>query len=1287
MYEAIKYCLCPNRYIGGARNKQPDIVDIVSNNKDKLLTEYDAYKGLSQAELIEKIIEAEKALILEKREKDVAKKEARDATRALEGALAEKKEPRKAKSIDVFNLLNLYKFFNKFDEGLFYHPDDEKRAKDDDGNYVVDRAQYLYDPFNTAFDKNIDKYREHQQRFIKDWSVSVQELVIMYYSVGSGKTLIAITCAEEYTRLNKNSYVYFLMPSSLILNTILEMYKFGIDPTIEDDAGNKIYNFVSYAQLIRTDFQFRDNSLLIVDEIHNLRNLYTQEINEKISARKYRPTGNYSLLGSVLASKLLDNSSFFIRKIFMTGTLFVNSSTDLEPIIAIGYNKRPLLKLDKDEYIKLQEDDELFKNYYEGLISFYRISGTEKLSMPTVKYHFPLVDYPDLRIDRGEIEKDPYFINTRTLGIDQKVSWIVKFIENHKNQKTLIYTQFLDNALRPLIKVLSIMKIPFATITGELSMEERLEIVGKYNRDEIKILIFTLAIKEGISFKETNNFIVYNPYWNYAILEQVIARGIRLTSHAKGSKSVINVYMLCAVDTNDEHQDQEGTIYTPQDFRTLAEQFMNDDIKTLEYETNEKGEVVLPFRSSFSSRDIDLYIRIFNKQEEINRFERRILALPSFETVNNNENNDFIKIYNQALLDYQQANGKLPSNKNMIELKRKLYRAFYDGKIEETNKNITRFTDDPNYKKNRNPDLLEEANYDVKYPNLENEIRTLIQSKASLDKIFNAFNIDKKTITTFQANFTPMNHIKKLLQLSNITNDKTKLIKILEPTAGIGNVVAGLMELSNKQNYMIDCNELNQVFYQTGKVLYEDLDNVKWYNTDFIDFASKYQYDYVIGNPPFNLKINKMIDDKLKDYTLYDINFVEKAYNMLSDYGTLAFIISSRFQRDQSALFKSFNIYLEEMLKVNTDFVVIEPLETGFETDKKITKEMKTQFGMVYIILKKLPNYYMDLTKPINAIYDIGERMKARAKDSEEYKTVKAIKPKTVKAKKGVEPEQEELEQEPEEPAPKPKAAKPKAAKPKAAAKAAKEAELNDKIQASIRDLDNIAKAKATEAKAAETKAKAAEVKAAEAQAALKERKASMGKQRRDMLEEKIFFDAENAANKAAKAAEETAKAAAKAAAEVEAAKAEEAKAAKAAEAKAVREKALKAKKDNDNKERKYLEERIPLIDYKKMLKEKGPALTIDAIKNDKLYQNERKRLRNIIIMQQSEELDAVDKQKGVKKALKAKQEQEIKDKYNKLLDREDELIINDMYNDYDRIRNNYLTTIDGSLYDIKNRK
>ena len=455
MYDRIKSCLCPNSYIGGAKSKKNDIIDIVNENKDELLNSYDALKGLTQDELIAKLVEMEQDTIKAKAEVEIEKKKTKQANKALEAALAEKTEiTRIPKTIDIFNLLNLYKFFNKYDEGLLYHPEDDIRAKDEDGNYIVDKSTYLYDPFNTAFDKNIDKYRAHQQRFIRDWSVSVQELVIMYYGVGTGKTLIAITCAEEYTRLNKNSYVYFLMPSSLILNMILEMFKFGIDPTIEDNEGNKIYNFISYAQLMRTDFNFMDNSLLIVDEIHNLRNLFTQEINEKVSARKYKPTGNYSLLGSVLASKLLDNSSLFIRKIFMTGTLFVNSSLDLEPIIAIGYNKRPLLKLDKDEYIAIQTNDELFKNFYQGLISFYRTSGEALKTLPTIKYHFPIIDYPSLREDMGDLtkdkNKDPYFINSRTLGTVEKVQWIINFIMKNQNKKSLIYTQFINKALKPL---------------------------------------------------------------------------------------------------------------------------------------------------------------------------------------------------------------------------------------------------------------------------------------------------------------------------------------------------------------------------------------------------------------------------------------------------------------------------------------------------------------------------------------------------------------------------------------------------------------------------------------------------------------------------------------------------------------------------------------------------------------------------------------------------------------------------------------------------------------------
>ena len=1042
IYNQIKDCLCGN-YIGGAKEAN-NVVETIKKNKEQIMKEYEDIKKLSQEDLISRIIELEakqteqnKLLEDERKKTQAETKKKQQAERALEGALAEKKgELMVQKDIEVFNLLNLFRFFNKYDEGLLYHPDEEKRKKDEEGNFIIDKALYEYDPLFSAFDKNIDNYRPHQQRFIKDWSVSAQELVIMYYGVGTGKTLIAITAAEEYIRLNKNSYVYFLMPSSLVLNTILEMFKFGIDPTIKDDEGNNIYNFISYAQLLRTKYDFRDNSLLIVDEIHNLRNLYTQEINIKVSARKWKPSGNYSLVGSVLAEQLLNNSHNFIRKIFMTGTLFVNSSQDLEPIISIGYNKRPLLKLDKDEYNTIMTNEDAFKDYYEGLVSFYRISGDEKKKMPSVFYYFEVIDMPSIR--NVSFRKDPYFINSRTLGAEEKIMWIINFLKQHEGEKTLIFAQFIDRSLRPLTKTLEYMKMDFVVITGELSQEEKMEAVGRYNRDEVKILLFSLAIKEGISFKETDNFIVYNPYWNYAILEQVIARGIRLNSHKKGFKSKIDVYLLCVASHADKTQEKHF-YNNPKEWAVMADEIMNNDIKTLKFEKNVKGEFLSPFHIDFGSRDINLYNRMFNKQGEINDFEGKILKLPSFEEVNNNENSEFIKIYNEALLDYQRANGKLPTNKQMIELKRNLYREFYQGIVSDTNNKIKRFTEDTQYKTSRNPDLQEIADF-TNYPDLEDEIRKLLNKDASLDKIFEKFGIDKTMITTFQANFTPLDQIRNLLELSGIKNNKKDKIKILEGTAGIGNVVSGLMELNNKQNFMIDCNELNKVFYQVGKVLYEDLDNVYWYNNDFMNYVSKYNYDYLIGNPPFNLRTTI----KGKATTLYDIDFVEKAYNMLNDDGILAFIISSRFQRDQTQHFKNFNTYLDEIKKVDADNVIIEPLETGFKKDKGLAKEMETNYGMVYIIIKKLPSYYMDLSKPNNAIYDTKDRIaiQQQARIEKMNKDMKEKKPRKKKTDEGIEENEEDNEIQPE-----------KVVKKKRETKAeieAKKKELDNKIKESI---------------------------------------------------------------------------------------------------------------------------------------------------------------------------------------------------------------------------------------------
>jgi hypothetical protein len=580
-----------------------------------------------------------------------------------------------------------------------------------------------------------------------------------------------------------------------------------------------------------------------------------------------------------------------------------------------------------------------------------------------------MVDTPS-----GSVMKEPYFMHSRNQAIDKKIKYIIDFLKSHKSEKTLIYSQFLDKSFTPLMNALDKNKIKYGFISGALSQGEKLDIVKLYNDNEINVLLFTLSIKEGISFKETNNILIFQPYWNYAIMEQVMARGIRLNSHAQQNKATIHIYFLVAVKSKLETEK----------WFTSANSIMNNDIKEFVFPQREtkgllnqvaKIKLTGEISNSYQSRDINLYNRMFLKQEEINIFEKRLLALPRFEDVNNNENNAFVKEYNDALEEIAKITGDAPKLKESIELKKKMYKEFYQKNIQFINTRIIRFSEDTRFKTNRNPDL-EERSSGNKHGDKSVEIKSLIDKKASLADFLKLFGISKQDITLFQANFTPSSEVQIVIDKCGIKKDKRENLKVLEGTAGIGNFVEGLLLCDNKYNFMIDCNEYNNAFYQIGKTMYSEVDNVKWYNCDFWVFQNKYNYDYILGNPPFNLAhqvLTKVVYKAQKgqatpepnfikvDKRLYDIHFVSKAYNMLNDDGVLSMIISDRFLRQNDGEFAIFNLYLDAMRKINPSSVDI--IKTGeFKADKKsVSKEMETQFGMVCITLIKLTDFNIDL--------------------------------------------------------------------------------------------------------------------------------------------------------------------------------------------------------------------------------------------------------------------------------------------------------------------------------------
>ena len=937
------------------------------------------------------------------------------------------KRERRKRPLDEYNDLNLVKYHKaliKLDK-LFINPE------------VLN-----FEAGETAFDKNKEtkliNYRQYQSDFIEKWSESTQQTVILNYGVGSGKTLIAVNCAEQYLNLNPTSYVYFLCPASLVLNTMDDMLKAGINPQRQNTKGEYVYIFLSYQQLLLSQFDFKENSLLIIDEVHNLRNFYSKEIYEKISSRKYKKTENLSLVGNKLAIKLLETPTNFYRCIFMTGTLFVNTINDLDSIMSIGNKKPPLHNAFLAEWESLcNSPKEIFGNYFDGLISTYEIAD-DNPSFPTKKFIVEYVDdkqnvkFKDLKIskdtkekllDLKDYDKDRFFSNSRNENNDDKIKWIYKFIMSKPKEKTLIYFEFINKALFPMVEALKKNGIKCDTITGEDKIEDKKRKVSEYNEGKINVLLFSLAIKEGISFAETENFIVGSPYWNWAITEQIIARGIRLTSHQKGSKSIIKIYfLLSGLDSKPTQQELK--------FKKIVEEVLNNNIKKMsdenakllfDYQINEKTNnlSVIP-KIDVRGRDADLLFRMLGKQALINTIYDKLKAdAKPFEKAQTIENNDFIVEFNNEIASVEKKEKRFLTKQEKIKIKNDMYRDFYS-------KTIKKITSDKFKNVLTAQQLLE--NIPSVSKNIEVDDKIIEKYGTDFTGLLKALNIDKTYIVNFQAFFTPMEQSNEIVKYSGLEDDKRQKIRVLEPTCGTGNIIEGYLKCKNAQNLFIDGNEYNNVFYKYALNRFKDVDNVVLSNMDFFQYEKPYNYDYIIGNPPFNIatlktKYVKYIDNKnnvktksVEDKVNYkDVDFIARMYEKLNDEGILCCIIGKSFlQNKKDTVYTNFMSYLEYLEKIG--YAKYQDIDSFIKEDKTTSKLMKTEFPMVKIWLKKVPNFTIDLK------YEFLSEDKIKQKQEE------AMKLKEEKDKKKLERQKRKIELGEVE---KPKETKPKETKPK----------------------------------------------------------------------------------------------------------------------------------------------------------------------------------------------------------------------------------------------------------------
>jgi superfamily II DNA/RNA helicase len=128
------------------------------------------------------------------------------------------------------------------------------------------------------------------------------------------------------------------------------------------------------------------------------------------------------------------------------------------------------------------------------------------------------------------------FVHSDAKPTPKLLTAVGKLVEAHKKnprQKSIVYSNYLEGGLGPYAQLLDKAKIPYGVYTGEQPRRYRDELVEKYNRGEIPVLLLSSAGGEGLDLKGTRLVQVLEPHWNDEKIEQAIGRAIRYKSHSE----------------------------------------------------------------------------------------------------------------------------------------------------------------------------------------------------------------------------------------------------------------------------------------------------------------------------------------------------------------------------------------------------------------------------------------------------------------------------------------------------------------------------------------------------------------------------------------------------------------------------------------------------------------------------------------------------------------------------------------------------------------------------------
>jgi len=435
--------------------------------------------------------------------------------------------------------------------------------------------------------------RPIQQKIIN--YMNNNDFLLVNHGVGCGKTLTSIGVSECYLDEgdlnNEERNVVIICPAGLIINYKKEMQKYGV----KKNHANK-YSFYSFDKILNiykkndTIDCERDKTLLIIDEVHNLRNQGSKYravftlgvINSKkrllLSATPFvNKTYDFCSIINILYSKVINGVDSFKQNDYKTDGDNIEYS-NMYKIISYLFQKIDIKICDSIENfprknisrINLIMSDKFYERYSQIMAEYIDLL---KLNITDIVFNAPEKFYHGYR-------RAVNFLGDEYVSAKLEASLpIIK-----EGKKTFIFSNWLEfgtdvvssllekNGIKNYLSCDDIDVPKYAFITGKVKTDERYSVIEQFNSDDPNInknlntLIISRAGGEGISLKKVANVIILDPAWNYASLYQIMGRAIRYNSHIElpENERVVNIYELvleCPENSTDDILSGDNVLY------------------------------------------------------------------------------------------------------------------------------------------------------------------------------------------------------------------------------------------------------------------------------------------------------------------------------------------------------------------------------------------------------------------------------------------------------------------------------------------------------------------------------------------------------------------------------------------------------------------------------------------------------------------------------------------------------------------------------------------------------